>query len=246
MLDARELLATVKNETIDLVFLDPPFSLGKNYGIHGCLESLDESEYESAMIEVLHESVRVLKPGGSLFLYHLPRWAMRLGPHVMDQLELRHWIAISMKNGFARGKFLYPAHYALLYLSKGQPRLFERPRHAAASCRHCGGYVKDYGGYTAIIEEKGVNLSDVWDDLSPVRHRANKHRVANELPETLTDRVVHMSGGSGAVLLDPFVGSGTSLVSAARHGMWFVAGDLSSESVSGAEERVRCAIERGV
>jgi len=37
----------------------------------------------------------------------------------------RHWVAMSMKGTFPRGRKLYPAHYALLYCSKGEPKTFD-------------------------------------------------------------------------------------------------------------------------
>jgi site-specific DNA-methyltransferase (adenine-specific) len=91
--------------------------------------------------------------------------------------------------------------------------------------------VKDYGGYTSIIRHKGINLSDFWEDLSPVRHKTRKHRKANQLPVLLTDRVVAIAGFPGGVLVDPFAGSGTSLVSAVEAGMFFVANEMSRQSL---------------
>ncbi len=87
-----------------------------------------DSKYEQFMQSVLKESVRILCPGGALYLYHLPQWAMRLGAFLHGKMSFRHWIAVSMKNGFVRGNHLYPAHYALLYFSKGVPRTFNRPK----------------------------------------------------------------------------------------------------------------------
>src|SRR5439155_1157668 len=84
----------------------------------------------------------------------LPSWAIRIGAALQQRLQLRHWIAVSMKNGFVRGKHLYPAHYALLYFTKGQPSFFTRPRVTPAKCRHCQNVVKDYGGYWPIIEKR--------------------------------------------------------------------------------------------
>ena len=144
-----------------------------------------------------------------------------------------------MKNGFARGERLYPAHYALLYYSKGSPAVCSRPRLDPLVCRHCGEFVRDYGGYRAIIEEQGVNLSDIWDDLSPVRHAARKHRVANELPREMTDRIVSIAGSTGGWFLDPFAGSGTAVLSAREAHMHFVAGDLSEEYARVVEDRLR-------
>jgi site-specific DNA-methyltransferase (adenine-specific) len=225
--DATNFLRSLKTSSAHLVFLDPPFNLGKKY-VQG--ESKHDrrpvTEYVEWMRIILSECVRILADGGALYLYHLPAWAMRLGASVQDQLQFRHWIAISMKNGFVRGQHLYPAHYALLYFTKGQPTTFIRPKLSPAVCRHCGGTIKDYGGYRSIIEAKGINLSDVWDDISPVRHSNRKHRTENELPLTLTRRVVEISGRAGQVFVDPFAGSGSAVIAAVEQGMTFKACDI--------------------
>jgi site-specific DNA-methyltransferase (adenine-specific) len=230
--DGLQFLKGLRSNIGDVIFLDPPFNLGKDYGVQSQLEDGNSDAYEAYMKLVVKEAVRVVRPGGAVFLYHLPYWAVRLGNELMASMTLRHWIAVSMKNGFVRGRRLYPAHYALLYLTKGAANHFSRPRLAAAKCRHCGELVKDYGGYKSIIEEKGINLSDVWEDLSPVRHRNRKHRTANQLPPILTDRVVSIAGTPRGLLIDPFVGSGTSLLSAVNGGMMFVGNDLSRRNLS--------------
>lgn len=132
-----------------------------------------------------------------------------------------------------------PAHYALLYYTKGEPARFTRPRLQPRLCRHCRKLVKDYGGYTSIIRRKGINLSDFWDDLSPVRHKVRKHRKANQLPVTLTDRIVAIGGLPGGVLVDPFAGTGTSLVSALEAGMFFVGNEISKRSLQICLTRLR-------
>jgi len=228
--DALQFLRVLHSEIADLIFLDPPFNLGKYYGTPPGLEEGDSDSYEFYMRRLIREAVRVLKPGGALFLYHLPYWATRLSDELHKHLCFRHWIAIAMKNGFVRGEHLYPAHYALLYYAKGEPAHFFRMRLKPQLCRHCGKFVKDYGGYTSIIRDKGINLSDFWEDLSPVRHKSRKHRKANQLPLTLTDRIVAIAGVSGGVLVDPFAGTGTCLVSASNAGMIFVGNDLSRRS----------------
>jgi site-specific DNA-methyltransferase (adenine-specific) len=223
--DALDFLKNLRNEIADIVFLDPPFNLGKKYGSsEEEADRLAEADYTDFMQDVLTDSVRILKPGGALYLYHIPYWALQLGNILRQQMSFRHWIAISMKNNFARGNFLYPAHYALLYFTKGSPNIFNRPKIPVPTCRHCGKHIKDYGGYKQYVED-GVNLSDVWEDLSPVRHSNKKNRPANELPLELPRRVVQISGKKGGLLIDPFVGSGTSIIAAAEIGMRFLACD---------------------
>jgi site-specific DNA-methyltransferase (adenine-specific) len=242
--DALAFCQALRDGIADIVFLDPPFNLGKDYGIARWLEDGDSDSYEFYLKKLIREVVRILKPGGALFLYHLPYWASRLSLELQRSLEFRHWIAVAMKNGFVRGKNLYPAHYALLYYTKGQPAHFSRLRLQPQVCRHCAGFVKDYGGYTSIIRSKGINLSDFWEDLSPVRHKSRKLRKANQLPVTLTDRVVATAGTRGGLLVDPFVGTGTSLVSALNAGMFFIGNDLSRISLRVCMSRLESA--RGV
>lgn len=185
--DALDFLGSLRERSADLVFLDPPFNLGKRYGAnHRNGDRLPSDAYCRYIEQVLLRSCDVLKDGGALYLYHIPRYAMLFGSHLQDHLDFRHWIAISMKNGFVRGERLYPAHYALLYFTKGDPSVFSRPKLAPPCCRNCGKVLKDYGGYKRFVID-GVNLSDYWDDISPVRHRKYKNRGANELPPAILD-----------------------------------------------------------
>lgn len=228
--DAPELLQSIARESVDIVFLDPPFNLDKQYSDEHRLDKKPVDEYHEWLFHIVDQSSTVLKPGGALFVYHLPLWAMRLGVYAEKTLTFRHWISVSMKNGFARGKKLYPAHYALLYFTKGHPQYFVRPKLDPLRCRSCGEYIRDYGGYRKIIEKSGVNLSDVWPDLSPVRHKSRKYRLANELPMEMFDRIMTMSGARGMTYVDPFAGSGSGAISAARHHLNFMVGDILKQN----------------
>lgn len=226
--DALEFMNSLRDEVADIVFLDPPFNLGKRYGLRGTKDDLrGEEDYAAFMDDILQSSIRILKQGGALYLYHIPQWAVRFGNFLDKKMLFRHWIAISMKNGFARGDFLYPAHYALLYFTKGKPNIFRRPKGPPLSCKKCGEYVRDYGGYVQFVKD-GINLSDFWEDLSPVRHKSKKNRPGNELPLELLLRIVRISGLKGGLLVDPFVGSGTSILAAVQSEMKFLANDRES------------------
>jgi len=227
--DALALLQELPEGCADIVFLDPPFNLGKKYGDRSRGDDLlDDSEYFAYISWVIYRAVSVLREGGALYLYHIPRWAVQFASVMDRQLQFRHWIAISMKNGFVRGKGLYPAHYALLYYTKGDPVSFSRPKIPVQTCRHCRKPIKDYGGYSQYVRD-GVNLSDVWDDLSPVRHKKHKSRKSNELPVEIPQRIVEMSGRVDGLFVDPFAGTGTTLLVARDNGMRFVGGDAEQE-----------------
>jgi site-specific DNA-methyltransferase (adenine-specific) len=217
--DCLDFLGRVEAQSVATVFADPPFNLGKVYGAN-----VDDEMTEAGYIEWgkawIDECVRVLKPGGSFFLYNLPRWNILFGSHLMAKgLEFRHWIAISIKFGLPIPGRLYPAHYSLLYYTKGKPDTFRKIRTPIETCRHCGGEIKDYGGHRNAMHPDGVNLTDVWSDIPPVRHWKFKSRKrgANQLSTKLLERVIHLSTDEGDLILDPFGGSGTTFAVAEQH-----------------------------
>lgn len=228
--DAIKMLKAIGPESADILFLDPPFNLGKSYSSKQNIDSKTTAEYEAWLMKIIDLSINALKPGAALFVYHLPVWALQLGAYTKNFLTFRHWISVSMKNGFARGKRLYPAHYALLYFTKGAPQYFLRPKLDPLRCRSCGAFVRDYGGYRKYVEKSGINLSDIWDDLSPVRHKNRKYRTANELPMELFNRVITISGDAGMTYVDPFAGSGSGAIAALNRKLNFIVGDIMHEN----------------
>lgn len=214
--DCLRVLPRLRAETFDLIFADPPFNIGKVYGedVDDLRDPVDYLDWCRVWLDHL---VRLLAPGGSLFIYNLPRWNIHLAQHLEQSLTFRHWIAVDMKYSLPVPGRLYPAHYSLLYFCKGKkPRTFAPPRQPMVTCRHCGMELKDYGGYKSKLNPLGFNLSDVWSDLSPVRHKSVKRttRVGNQLPLKMLDRILDIASRPGDRVLDPFAGSGTTLVAA--------------------------------
>ena len=207
--DCLGLLPTIASESVDCVFADPPFNLNKDYGKR-VNDNLEGSKYLEWSYQWLGECCRVLKPGGSLFVYNLPKWNIYYATFLGRQLDFRHWIAINIKTTLPIPGRLYPSHYSLLYFTKGKAATFVRPRVPIPTCRHCGGDIKDYGGHRKWLNPEGLNLTDVWDDIPPVRHQKYKNRTANELSTKLLTRVLEMSTQKGDLVLDPFGGGGTT------------------------------------
>ena len=210
--DCLDVLPQVRDKSVDTIFADPPFNLGKQYGANSN-DSLSDTHYIDWCKRWIAESVRIVKPGGSFFLYNLPKWNILLGAYLSELgMEFRHWIAIEISACLPIPGRLHPSHYSLLYYTKGKPRTFRRIRTPIQTCRHCGGEVKDYGGHRGAMNPRGVTLKDVWTDIPPVRHWKfkSKDRRANALSTKLLDRVIEMSTLPNDVVLDPFGGSGTT------------------------------------
>ena len=208
---------------------------GKNYGRNGSDERA-EAEYRGWCETWLMDAVRVLAPGGSLFLYHLPRWLLPLGSFLCARPEMtfRHWIAIYRPQSLPIPGKLSPSHYGMLYFTKGiRPRVFNRDavRIPIAKCRHCRKEIKDYGGHKKYLNPRGLNLTDVWTDVPPVRHKKFKHRATNELPTTVSERIIRLSTNRGDLVPEyPFGGTGSTAVAAERLKRRWIVGDINSYS----------------
>lgn len=208
--DCLKVLRNLADNSVDLIFADPPFNLGKTYD-PGVNDHLSVSKYLNWTYQWLDECVRILKPGGRIFVYNLPKWCVYIASYLGEQLVFWHWIAIDMKVGLPIKGRLYPAHYALVSYIKGpKANTFNNQRIPMQICRHCGGEIKDYGGYKSKMNPEGVNVSDVWSDIYPVRHKNSKNRKYNELSVKLLDRIISMSTNKGDLIFDPFGGSGTT------------------------------------
>jgi site-specific DNA-methyltransferase (adenine-specific) len=137
------------------------------------------------------------------------------------------------------GKTLLPAHYGILFYTK-EPKGFKfyEIRAPHNRCRICNSYTKDYGGKKDQMHSFGALVSDVWTDIHRIRHSVRRDGHPCQLPIPLLERIVLMSTDPGDVVLDPFLGTGTTAIAAKTLGRHFVGIDIDPEYAKIADEKI--------
>jgi site-specific DNA-methyltransferase (adenine-specific) len=240
--DCLDLMANMRQGTVDFVFADPPFNLGKRYEDPDVSDQYHDEVYRGWCRTWMLEAIRVLRPGGALFIYHWPKWLMDFGAWLngVADVEFRSWIALKMKNGFPIRRRLHPAHYGLLYFTKrGGDPTFNVVRAKSPTCRKCGELLRDYGGYRdkyrKYEDDEGVpwiQISDFWEDTRPATHdKAREHQI-NELAVQIPERAILLATNPGDIVLDCFAGAGSTIHAAQRTNRYWIAGDIGDSDAA--------------
>ena len=206
-----------------MVFADPPYNLDKSYNIYE--DEKERQEYLNWCNAWLDETIRILKPSGSLYLLNLPRWAMYHASYLNQKLYFQNWIvwdALSEPRGM-----IMPAHYALLFYTR-HPTHFTfnyeavSPIDARFYClrQSCIRARKQRG------EDEKEPLTDIWWDIHRLKHRRDRDFHPCQLPNALLERIILLSTNPGDIVVDALAGTGTTAIVAAKLGRRYVAIDL--------------------
>lgn len=264
-----ELLHSIGESTVDLVYFDPPFFTQRRHSLTNKDKSKVyefDDKYNSldaylALIEnVLEQSKRVLKSTGSVFL-HCDKTASHKLREVMDKVlgpeNFQSEIVWSYRRWSNAKKGLLNAHQVIFFYSKSPHFKFNTLYTDYAATTNLDQilqdrkrdeygkavYKKDENGHVIIgKEKKGVPLSDVWD--IPYLNPKAKERVGypTQKPVLLLNQIIRIATDEGDVVLDPFCGSGTTCVSAKYLKRQFIGMDISPDAVELAKERLEAMV----
>ncbi len=225
--DAIEVMSQFPDACVDLVATDPPYNLGKRYGRYA--DNRPWEEYESFTREWLAQAVRVLKPTGSIYVFMGVRFIARLYAMLEDEfgLNFNGWITWHYTQGMGRTRGFSPRHEDILYFTKGQEFTFNLD-----DIRIPQKYYRQRNNMA------GANPGDVWH-FSHV-HYSNPERENHptQKPEALMERIIRASSNPGDVVLDPFVGSGTTCKVAAVLGRQWIGIDVNPEYIEMSRRRI--------
>jgi site-specific DNA-methyltransferase (adenine-specific) len=264
--DCREILKSLGDASIDLAYLDPPFFTQKTHALSTRDNSVEYAfedrwgsldEYLAFMREVLQACRRVLGEAGSIFL-HCDRSAAHHLRVLLDQVfgtdNFQSEIIWAYRRWSSAKKGLLNTHQTIYFYSKTGNFKFNTiyaeyspttnvDQILQARVRNGFGkatYLRNEAGEVVIGKEKqGVPLSDVWN--IPFLNPKAKERAGypTQKPILLIERIIAVATDPGDCVLDPFCGSGTTLVAAKLMNRDYIGIDISPDAVRLAEERLR-------
>ncbi len=234
--DALRVLKKLPSNSIDMGVTSPPYNKRENKKgwlvdkvvYKGATDNLPEAKYQELQIKVLNELYRVVKPGGSFFYNHKIRWEKGLMLHPMDWLRKTKWVIrqeIIWDRRIAaniRGWRFWQVEERIYWLYK--------PKR--------GNIIGDE------LRSKHALLTSIWR-FPPETN--NPHPAP--FPLALPLRAIYsiMDNKKGGLVIDPYCGSGTTLVAAKILKHHYLGIDISADYVKYARERLkRLSEEKGV
>lgn len=267
--DCLTILQTLNDNSVDVIYLDPPFFSQKNYAMNTSEEKKyvfsdkweNPNAYKDFMKNRIKECHRVLKDTGSIFL-HCDTSASHFLRSILDEIfgpnNFLNEIIWTYKRWSNSKKGLLSCHQTIFFYTKSKNYTFnkllgeyapttnldqilqERTRNKVNK----SSYKKDKNGNVVnTTQKKGVPLSDVWN--IPFLNPKAKERTGypTQKPLELLERIIKISSNEGDIILDPFCGSGTSLVAAQNLNRNFIGIDNSKEAVTITRNRLNNPIK---
>ena len=263
--DCFELLQHESTDSVDLIYIDPPFLTQKRHSLTNRNRtktfSFDDvwdtyRDYGNFLAERLIQCHRVLKSTGSLF-FHCDRNAVHIARVVLDDIfdskNFRSEIIWTYRRWSNSRRGLLPAHQNILYYTKSEDFTFNREFTEYSPSTNIEQILQqrerdengkstykrnENGNVVSNGPKRGVPMSDVWD--IPYLNPKAKERVGypTQKPILLLERIIKLSTNPGDLVLDPFCGSGTTLVAAKLNNRNYFGIDQSSDACTLAEQRL--------
>jgi modification methylase len=238
--DCIEELALLPRGSIDLVFADPPYNLQLNNELYrpdnSRVDAVDDdwdkfgsfAAYDTFTRDWLSACRRVLKPHASIWVIGSYHNIFRVGAILQD---LGFWVlndvvwrkSNPMPN--FRGRRFTNAHETLIWASMGPKAR----------------YTFNYEAMKALNEDLQMRsdwLFPICSGNERLREDCGRKTHPTQKPEALLHRILLASSNAGDVVLDPFLGSGTTAVAAKRLGRHFIGIEREEAYAEAAEARI--------
>lgn len=222
--DCIKIMKKIPSCSIDLIFADPPYNIGLNYDTHN--DKMKYKDYVKWSEEWIVECMRILSEEGSIYIAINDEYVAEIVMILKKKgFHMRNWIIWHYTFGQNQRKKFSRGHTHILYFAKNNKNfIFNSNKVRVKSERQRIGDKR--------ANPKGKVPDDVWK-ISRVAGTF-KERIKNfpcQMPQILLDRIIKASSNPNDIVLDPFVGSGTTVVVAKKLGRKYIGIDISQNYV---------------
>ncbi|MCP5494965.1 MAG: site-specific DNA-methyltransferase [Leptospiraceae bacterium] len=242
--DSIEWLKTIESESIDLIFADPPYNIKKAYW--DTFES--QEQYVDWSLKWIEQAARVLKKNGSMYVCGFSEILADIKSPTMKFFKTCRWIIWNYKNKANLGNDWGRSHESLLHLRKSKEFTLNiddiripYSEHTLKYPSHPQAETSQYGKGKSQLwkpNPKGAKPKDVIEIPTTCNGMHEKTKHPTQKPEELLRKIILASSNVGDIVLDPFIGSGTTSVAAEQLKRKWLGCDLSSEYLDWAIDRI--------
>ena len=243
--DTMRALNCIPDNFADLMIVDPPYNLTKNFG-KSTFKQMDFSEYKNWLDKWLSKVVRILKPNASLYICSDWQSSIVIPLVAGKYFKLRNRISWERDKGRAAADNWKNCLEDIWYYTKSDEYIFnleavKMQRTVLAPYRDNKGTPKDWQ------EENGKKIrftapSNIWTDITiPFWSMAENTEHPTQKPEKLIAKLILASSNEGDMVFDPFVGSGTTAVAAKKLGRRYLGIERERKYVALALKRLEMA-----
>jgi site-specific DNA-methyltransferase (adenine-specific) len=227
--DALTGMARIPDGSIDLILTDPPYNLGKDYGNASDQQSVDD--YLAWTERWVDIALPKLKPNGSLYIFLTWRFAPEIFVMLKRRMTMMNEIIwdrrVPSMGGSVRS--FSSVHDTIGFFVKRKDYYFDldavRIPYDAATKKARSRSI--FVGAKWL--EVGYNPKDLWSVSRLHREHAERVDHPTQKPLEIIERMLKASCPPGGVVLDPFMGSGTTALAAKRLGRRFIGFELNAE-----------------
>ncbi len=244
--DCSTVLPRLPEACVDLLIADPPYNLDKAFGSERGRQMSDD-DYEAYTATWLEAALSLLSPTASVYVFGDWRSSSALYRALSRRLIVRNKIAWEREKGRAAQMNWKNAHEEIWFATRSAHWHFDAKsvrlrRRVRAPYRDAEGRPKDWIE-TAAGRFRDTAASNLWTDLTvPYWSMPENTPHPTQKPEKLLAKLILASCPAGGLVLDPFLGSGTSAVVARKLGRHFIGIERDPEHCLYAARRLELAL----
>lgn len=250
--DTFSILERLPSDAVDLVFVDPPYNMDKVFG-QTEFKNMDDEEYEKWLDSWISELHRILKVTGTIYVCGDWRSSSGIYRVLKAHFKVRNRITFEREKGRGAKTNWKNASEDIWFATKSNEYYFDvdsvkLKRKVIAPYRNEVGQAKDWES-SDNGKFRLTHPSNLWTDITiPFWSMPENTNHPTQKPEKLVAKAILASSKIGDIVLDPFLGSGTTSVVAKKLGRNYIGIEMDPAHCAIAEKRLElvednCAIQ---